>query len=359
SISSAAYMPAMRPPLYAHGSFAFFGKYGDNRCGILDGGGATRVLGELIIGYLFFGGMGAAMLAMLGVREILHARHALLPACNRGMGFLGEQASWPPYDEGAARAWAACAFCLCLGSLLLFVDLGRPERVFQFLLSSRLSVMTVGAYALGASVVCSLAFAAEYFFDSVSFPRVPRVLLGVVSLLSGMLTATYTGVLLQSMNSVVFWQTPLLPMLFLVSSFSCAAACIAASVSSCDMLAKPSRFVRRLLSFDMVLIAFEGACVFLYLVLSFISNDARLAVRELLSGELSTVFWLGVVLLGLVTPLVLEAKGLRSPKGSSVCICALFVLAGGIFLRFCIVSAAAYDITNTPEFIYGLSIGAV
>ena len=65
--------------------------------------------------------------------------------------------------------------------------------------------------------------------------------------------------------------------------------------------------------------------------------DARYAVRRLLTGDLSMWFWIGVVVLGLIVPLLLELLGVPV----ATVLASVFVLIGGFSLRYSFLYAGA------------------
>ena len=61
------------------------------------------------------------------------------------------------------------------------------------------------------------------------------------------------------------------------------------------------------------------------------------AARPLVSGQLAPLFWGGLVVVGLVIPLLVDLAGLKLPGA----VPAALVLAGGFILRYVIVMATA------------------
>lgn len=176
----------------------------------------------LTTGYLFLGGAGAGALVVLGALECANVRRrfALPPARAARV----ERALALP-DEFFARGWPVCFVALAAGMLCLLVDLGRPERLLNLLTSPEPSAIAVGAYALVLALACAGVFSLVELLDGVRVR--PAVVWGaaVAGVAAGLVAVAYTGVLLQGLASVLFWQTPLLPMLFSLSSLSCGIAC--------------------------------------------------------------------------------------------------------------------------------------
>ncbi len=67
---------------------------------------------------------------------------------------------------------------------------------------------------------------------------------------------------------------------------------------------------------------------------------ARASARQLVSGRLSSVFWVGVVLVGVVLPLIAYAVDTAATPGPAIQVASVLVLAGGLLFRYCILASA-------------------
>lgn len=339
--------------------------------------GVAATFSELVIAYLFLGGAGAGALVVLSVFELEECRGSrwlpggrettfALPASLR-FGSGRAHGSALGFREVRGCAWGACATVLGVAILCLFADLGRPDRVMGLLTSPVLTPMTVGAYALGAAMTVAAAFALVRLLDNVAIPRAVAAVGAVCGIAVGLVTAAYTGVLLASLAAVLFWQTPLLPVLFTLSALSCGTglvcACAAFSAERCGLprmpLAPPG-----LLRFDRVLIGLEVVALAAYVGWGLASEGTAPAVRALIEGELAGLFWAGVVGCGLVgacTLGVLYGRACRRTGGKDVrrpllLWVAAALLVGGVSLRICVVGAGAFDVTQMAAASWGLAL---
>ena len=179
--------------------------------------------------------------------------------------------------------------------------------------------------------------------------------LAAAGALSAAVTATYTGVLLQSLASVLLWRTPLVPMLFVLSSASCgiATAFLAASfVETRHPHRGPLVWLARI---DGGIVVVEAGCLAAFVLLAFAGEETAAAARALAFGELAPVFWGVLAVCGLAVPLVLERFLTHGNSRTQLLWIAALLLVGGFALRWCIVGAGAYDVTQMPEALYGLS----
>lgn len=359
---------------------------------------------ELVVGYLFLGGAGSGALVTLSVLEGANAQrrfgrsdeHSRLGRtfAGRSMGSLRVESS--PHAEGShyryyesgytkaaaqrasfrhgrrgafgralalpgvffSYAWPVCLIVLALSILCLLADVGRPERIISLILEPHLSVMTIGAYALALSLVVSAVFSILSNFDGFEITSSLVYVLSAVGIVIGLTCAAYTGVLLSSLASVAFWQTWLLPAVFTASALSCGVALVmlaAAFVHSRQVFVRPLRWLARA---DSVLIIVEAVALVALIATGFASESAYDSANALIAGDLRWIFWGGVVIIGLLVPYTMERFVAHGNYSTQLLWVAAFVLIGGLLLRICIVEAAAYDVTQISELMYGMTLGS-
>ena len=296
----------------------------------------------LVIGYLFLGGAGGGACAVLSALEV-----ARVVAPGR-MEFP---------DDLFARAWPVCTVALVTGIVCITADLGRPDRLFVLLSSPRPTPLSAGAYALAAATACAATFSAFSLLDNVRASRAVRLALSAATLVAGLVTVTYTGVLLQGLASVLFWRTPLLPVTFALSSLSCGVAVVLLAAAFVETRRPNGRLIALLARIDGALIVLEAACLAVYVGWGLAGEGTRPAAEALVSGGLAPAFWGGVVAAGQAVPFAMERLLTHNNHHSQLLWIAGFVLAGGCALRFCLVQAGLYDVTQVPGALFGLSMG--
>ena len=229
-----------------------------------------------------------------------------------------------------------------LAIALLTLDLGNPDRLLSVFMSPFDSVIGAGAWMLAFFFVltCALAVAA---LVSGELTRRFQMLLGIPAALCAVGVMCYTGILLSSMASVEFWYTPWLVALFVVSSLTTG---LSAVIASSAILATPSSESNPLglWRLCLVLSVIEAAVLFVFVWSRFhggpVAAESDLLI---LAGSLALPFWIGVIAMGFLFPWALHA--LAPMTGSSVALFAssVGVLAGGFFLRYCIVGAGLFS----------------
>lgn len=238
---------------------------------------------------------------------------------------------------------------IMVGLGLLVVDLGRPLSFWKLLLNVNMgSVMSIGVFIVSGFTALSVVYgfliwssataqkqiklttasteiAATYVGQGLQAFRKPVAGLGVVFSIG---TATYTGFLLSAVTTNHFWNTsflgievvPFLPILFLVSAVSTGLAVSMIGAGNCGDLTTFKKV-------DIVLIIMEIVLI----------SILYLSVKQIFfSGSMSVLFWLGVVALGLILPLLLSLYGISKHKNVILPVCAL-VGIGGLSLRYFVV----------------------
>ena len=227
---------------------------------------------------------------------------------------------------------------LGIAALMLFLDLGNPAAIVFTFLNPVRSLVSIGAWLIALALVVFLMVVALLLLRVRC--RCFRLLEVIGSIIAVGLMC-YTGVLLASMNSVDFWNTPLLVALFVFSALSCGCGFLSAVAFCIQGSARGFSCLRWV---GVVLCVIEAVSLVALLIGRWLYSEAsRQSCSMLLFGEWADVFWVGLVLCGIVVPLVLAcferhgfAPALRLVDGCSV-------LVGGACLRFCIIGVALYS----------------
>ncbi len=150
---------------------------------------------------------------------------------------------------------------------------------------------------------------------------------------------TYTGIILKNVKGVPFWNSLLLPVLFIIcgvlGGFGLA---VMIALNGGDInLAAAEMGSRWLLIANALLIV-----VYLWQA-SRRESVGKQSVLEQIRGQSAPVFWIGVVLLGIMIPLAIAVSGLIVEVPSSVLLTAVICeIIGGLALRYCVLKAGAY-----------------
>ena len=274
-----------------------------------------EIWGLKVVGYLFLAGLGSgAFGAAAGLDLHTNGQSRDLTNIGAWIGLLG----------------------VGLGALLLLWDLGMPHRFFR-LVGNKSSLISAGTVILTVLLVlASITIIVAVFSPGIS-PTVYRALM-VLAAGFGLATSIYVGFLLAVVKCRPFWNTPLLPLLFVVSSFSTGVSALSSVASTASGLRVPAAAADILSSGEVLLLGLELVMVAFYVAtMENALPQARIAVRRWVRGDLAAVFWLGIVVGGLMLPLVLMVAGVLVPPP----LVAILILAGGFSLRYGVLSAGA------------------
>jgi formate-dependent nitrite reductase membrane component NrfD len=180
--------------------------------------------------------------------------------------------AFPPISN----AWKTSWFARGIVFTMIFLGFGVIQLIMQGLI----------AYDVSSG---SAVWAVNYIF---------MVLAGVFCVL----TAVYCGFAMSYCKSVPFWNTGLLPIVFLLMGVADGLALImgVGLVTGEEVIPTAESATRIMLIINSLLIVS-------YLVnANYQSTTAELSVKELVKGHVAWVFWLGIVVLGIIVPFVIS-----------------------------------------------------
>lgn len=245
--------------------------------------------GWFIVIYLFLGGLGAG---------------AYLTSFAAGKGWLGNS---PALQRvGYFISGPIVAF----GTLLLVFDLGqglkKPWLLIGLIMNPR-SVMTWGVYILAIFIVVALGVA--YF--ALKKKEAPKILVSIGAVLA-LATCAYTGLLVAVVKAVPFWNSYLMPVLFVVSALSTG---LSITVLSAHIIEKGLKTdEQKITKTHLWLVGTEIILLAILLALMASGTNGAVAATSasmLISGSLAIAFWVILVVLGLVGPLLVSIYGLK------------------------------------------------
>jgi protein NrfD len=280
--------------------------------------------------YLFLGGLSAGILLF----------SAILHLINKEDEFKGA-AKWAPI---------IVPFALALGLLALVYDLGNPLYSWRLYTTIRIeSPMSWGAWVLlivtPMSILWVMTYLRELFpvikYENYKMPFLYKVeelaikykkYMALALLPLTVILGIYTGILLSAFNARPLWNNAILGPLFFVSGLSTAAATVI-------LFAKSAHERHWFSKIDILLIVIEIGLIIHLIMGYYAGTEMQIeAVKILVGGDFTTMFFGFLVVLGLLVPLILEVFELAGFK-VPVVIPAILILIGGLVFRVLMVEA--------------------
>lgn len=291
----------------------------------------VHVWGWEIPVYLFLGGWVAGMMIITGYFMLggRHTRRSPLLSALPGVGLV----------------------LLSLGMLSLFLDLEHKRYVWRLYTTFQwTSPMSWGSWILllvypvlvvtwmvrPPVILEDLSQTVERFSQTLQSNRQVVRALGVASMVLGVALGVYTGVLLSSLGARPLWNSGALGVLFLASGLSAAAAFAHLVTPNLDERALTVRIDNVVLAAELGLLA-----LLLFGLLAGSAPQVE-AAKLFLGGPFTAPFWIFVVGLGIVIPLFIQILAARHLVQHTP-IAPIMVMAGGLALRWVIVSAGQFS----------------
>ena len=227
---------------------------------------------------------------------------------------------------------------LGVGLLMLMLDaeagLKNPLRFFG-LINNPGSVMTIGVYIICVFMPIALVVALLSLLNK----GVPHWL-DILGDIGAVCLAGYTGFLLGDSLGVPLWHNSVLPALFVVSALTSGMALVALI----GIFAERDQYEKMsiLRPIHIALAVLEIVLIAAMLVIASGKGAAGAeSVSMIMTGSLAVPFWLGIVCIGLLMPLVLDVVSSRK-AGQGVAgeaVAQSGVVVGGFLLRLVVVLA--------------------
>jgi formate-dependent nitrite reductase membrane component NrfD len=227
-----------------------------------------------------------------------------------------------------------------------FAYLGKPWRFWRMIFRPQTSWLSRGLiFVILFTGFAAIQLALSFWLPGSVWELVFKVLAGIMALS----VATYTGIILMTVKGVPFWNSLLIPVLFvlcgILGGFGLLAI-IALNSSQVDITAVETGS-RWLLIINALLVA-----IYLWRAANK-EPTGKQSVLEQIQGSVAPVFWIGVVALGIITPLITAFSSYFIGEASSLLLVTSVIceIAGGLALRYCILKGGAYiPLVKVPNY---------
>jgi formate-dependent nitrite reductase membrane component NrfD len=218
-----------------------------------------------------------------------------------------------------------------------FAYLGKPLRFWRIMLRPKTSWLTRGFIFVVLFVgFASIQLILSYWLPGTTWEILFKVLAGLMAF--GV--AIYTGFVLKSVKAVSLWNSPLLPLLFvmwgLMGGFGLSVV-IALNGGNIDIHAA------EIGTFWMLVINTLLIIIYLWTTARRDETGKR-SVMDQMRGRVAAAFWIGVVLLGVAVPLTIVLFSYFSGDIIPAVLVAgvSCEIVGGLSMRYCLLKVGIY-----------------
>ncbi len=156
--------------------------------------------------------------------------------------------------------------------------------------------------------------------------------IGIMNMALGASLGIYTGILLSALGARPLWNSSILGLLFLTSGLSSAAAFV-------HLVASDPYEQKLLARADIGFLSVELVLIAMFFIGLVTNTQAHMeSALLLLSGPYAPVFWVFVIILGIVVPLIVQSMAVNN-KVAHTPVAPVLVVLGGLILRFVVVEA--------------------
>jgi formate-dependent nitrite reductase membrane component NrfD len=249
-------------------------------------------------------------------------------------------------DNLKAFSWVLFV-SIVVATVFVVADLSRPWNLVNALTMSFLtgqyglfrSWMAVGIVLLSVAALLLFLVALRHTINIKILNVVVDagwfdVLLAAV----GLLVTIYSGFLIAAAPGVPFWNTPLLPVLWLLSASVCALALTELMIHRDDV----TKFTVRA-NIALEIAELIAVLALVNLAIYGVSTAARASGWALVYGPLAPAFWGGVVAVGILIPLAIELVSWRREIKPLLTVAAILALIGALILRIIVIQAGVFE----------------
>lgn len=281
----------------------------------------------MIIAYLFLGGIaGGTYFVMAAWSFALHHRKAECPHHLR-----------TAFKTLLGQTYLVALLVLILSMACLVWDLTRPERALLVITKLRPTLLTIGAFALTAQAIVGLALTLANSFELRVINGRARKAIEAISIPLSFCIMLYTGLFLASNTSIPFWNTPWLALLFLLSSLSSGISTVLLISYFAQEQMSLLHGAKPLQKLHVACLVLEAASLALFLQAGFANPNAYKSLALLMKPDILSVGFMGVVVLGIALPLLLEGYSLTRTKCRAIPFSDVTCLIGSFCLRWCVI----------------------
>ncbi len=246
--------------------------------------------------------------------------------------------------------------CVLVGTVFLIFDLGNPRNFWRAYARPGTSWMARGSIIITIFMVINFFYIVLWiwpFPEVIGNSQTIKLYFNIIGIIFALATMIYTGILLGASRPIAFWSTAMLPLLFLISAMSTGIMAVLLT----SIIAGSGVPFSQMATWEMIdiqLIVIEIFVLFFYLQGTHRVPESRASARFVLKGFVAPLFWIGVCLLGLLIPLLLEI-GIFGQNHTTLIVATSCGIIGGFCLRQVVLSGGIHAPLKAGRFEYYLT----
>jgi len=241
------------------------------------------------------------------------------------------------YFDSLLGMFISWLLALCMG-ISYMIHLGQPLQSWRMFMRPKTSWISRGfifiMLFIGLTTITLIL--RKWVPDAEGAITTFKILAGIFAFAQSI----YTGFAVSYVSAIKLWNSAILPILFVVCGFSGGVAILLGislgdSGSQLNTIENITRIT--LISFAVILIVYLWNA-------TYSSTAAKNSVVRMLGGNIAAVFWTGVVLLGVIIPIVISLVTYFSGEASSGLLLTAVIseIIGGLSLRYVILKGGTY-----------------
>lgn len=249
-------------------------------------------------------------------------------------GIAGGLYLYSLYTENHWGMLIGWSFALLMGVFDL-IHLHNKKLVWRMILKPNSSWISRGfLFVILFIGTGAIHMALVHWFPGNNLEIVTRIISGIAAL--GV--AAYSGFVVSYVSSVKFWHSAAMPALFIVAGLAGGAAILLVI----NAITGNTEFVE-VKNFALTTLLIYAGIIAMHLWIStYNSATAKRSVMSIVKGELAVIFWVVIVFIGIVVPVLLTYL-MSTALLAVLVINAACILSGNLALRYVILKAGRYS----------------
>lgn len=241
------------------------------------------------------------------------------------------------YFDSILGMFIAWILAICMG-ISYMIHLGQPLQSWRMFMKPKTSWISRGFIfiMLFMGLTALVLILEQWAPGATAAITTFKILAGIFAFAQSI----YTGFAVSYVSAIKLWNSAILPILFVVCGFSGGIAILLGiSLGGSEVQITSIENVARI-----TLIAFAVILIVYLWNATYSSAVAKDAVARMMSGDIAAIFWVGVIILGIIIPIGVSIGSYYSGGASSALLITAVVseVIGGLALRYVILKSGTY-----------------